>query len=270
MNQAIVTCFAGLALFAVNSSARGLPDDPPVPSDTSSAKQSTPSAGQSAMQRALDDKKFMFALFFRADDDATQAARRTLEAAMPKFADRAMSTAVNITDPQEKAIVKKYDLDRAPMPLMLAIAPNGAVTRSYPLKFNEAQLETAFVSPGMQKCLKALQDRKLAFLCVQNDKTQFNAEAMMGVKGFAADAEHAKSTEIVMVDPADPAEAALLKQFKVDPTTDEAITVLLAPPGTVVATYKGATMQGALKAAVKNAAKGCDPKSGCCAPPTKS
>jgi len=58
----------------------------------------------------------------------------------------------------------------------------------------------------------------------------------------------------------------LLKQFKVDPKTEEAVTVFLAPPGTKVGTYRGAISKDTLVAAAKTAAKGCDPKSGCCAP----
>lgn len=275
MNQSLINqlCLCGVIFCAAIGSAMGQTDAPAKlagTSDSVSTQQPPPTAAEAAIQRAADANKYVFVFFFRADDDATKVARATLDAAMPKFSERATSVTVGILDSHEKALVKKYELDRAPMPLVLALAPNGAVTRSFPLKFTEAQLETAFVSPGMQKCLKALQDRKLVFLCVQNDKTQYNADARMGVKDFAADDENAKTTEIITIDPADPAEEALLKQFKVDPKTDEAVTVFLAPPGTTIGTYKGATMKGVLKAAAKNAAKGCDPKSGCCAPPAKS
>jgi hypothetical protein len=155
------------------------------------------------------------------------------------------------------------------MPLVLALAPNGAVTRGFVSRLVESQLETAFVSQGTQKCLKALQDRKLAFVCIQNETTQHNAEAMQGVKDFVADPLYAKNTEIITVDPADAAEESLLKQFKVDPKTGEAVTVFLAPPGTMIGSYKGETKKDALVAAATTAAKGCDPKSGCCPAPKK-
>lgn len=50
------------------------------------------------------------------------------------------------------------------------------------------------------------------------------------------------------------------------PKTEEAVTVFLAPPGATVATYTGETKKDVLMAAAKTAAKGCDPKSGCCTP----
>jgi hypothetical protein len=149
---------------------------------------------------------------------------------------------------------------------MLAVAPNGAVTRSFPLKFTEAQLETAFVSPGLQKCLKGLQDRKMVFICVQNKTTRQNDGAMKGVNEFVADKEFAGTTQVFTINPADEKELSLLKQFKVDPKTEVAETVLLAPPGTVVGNFVGITSKDAMVAAVRSAAKGCDPKSGCCAP----
>jgi len=222
-----------------------------------------------AIDQAAMANKYTFLFFYRAEDEPTQAARRIFDAVMGRLADRATSVEVNVADPQEQALVNKYGLNRSPMPLVLAMAPTGAVTRAFPGQFTEAELETAFVSPGMQKCLKALQDRKMAFVCVQNGSTQQNAEAMRGVTEFAADAQYAATTEIIVVDPADAAEETLLKQLKVDPNTDQAVTVFLAPPGTMVGTYKGETRKDALVAAAKTAAQGCDPKSGCCPAPKK-
>jgi hypothetical protein len=241
---------------------------PPTPAAGPVRAAAPLSPAATAINEAAQANKFIFVFFYKAEDEATQTARSGFDAAMEKLAARANSAVVNITDPTERALVAKYQLTRSPMPLVLAMAPTGAVTRSFPVRFTEAQLETAFVSPGMQRCLKALQDRKLAFLCVQNGTTQHNAEAMQGVREFAADPQYAKTTEIITIDPTDAGEEALLKQFKVDPKTEEAVTVFLAPPGTTVATYAGETKKDVLIAAAKTAAKGCDPKSGCCPPKT--
>ncbi len=217
--------------------------------------------------RAAKASKYVFVFAYRAEDEPTKAARKALDTAMEKLNERAITAALLVTDPLEKELVAKYGLDRAPLPLILAIAPNGAVTRSFTGTIAPAQFETAFVSAGMQKCLKALQDRKLVLISVQNDKTQHNAEALKGVKEFAADPQNAKTTELVTLDPTDKAEEAFLKQIKVDPKTTEAVTVFMAPPGTIVATYQGETKKDTLVAAAKTAAKGCDPKSGCCPAP---
>jgi hypothetical protein len=226
----------------------------------------TPSPAMTAIDEAAKADKFIFVFFYREQDEPTVAMRSMFDAAMEKLADRATATVVNVADPQQQPLVDKYQVNRSPMPLVLAMAPNGAVTRSFPRQVTQAMMETAFVSPGMQKSLKALQDRKMAFLCFQNGTTQHNAEAMQGVREFAADPQFAKTTEIITVDPADTAEASLLMQFRVDPRSPEAVTVFLAPPGKIVGTYTGEIKKDVLVAAAKTAAKGCDPKSGCCAP----
>ena len=114
---------------------------------------------------------------------------------------------MNTTDSSEKDIVAKFDLSRAPMPLVLAMAPNGAITGGFPTKFEEQQLVDAFATPATEKVMKNLQDGKLVFVCVQNGKTKSNAAAMQGIRDFRADARFASATEIVMLDPTNPAEA---------------------------------------------------------------
>ena len=273
-DRAIVAFIFALA---VGASALGQDTPTPQPND---GRQAVAGANQAAdkpaqdttelaavtINRAAKANKYIFIFFYQAEDEPTKAARKTFDAALGKLADRALSAVVNVTDPLERQVVVKYGLDRTPTPLVLALAPNGAVTRSFAGPLIESQLETAFVSPGMQKSLKALQDRKLVFICVQNGKTQHNAEATQSVKEFAADAQYAKTTEIVTLDPADAAEESFLARLKVDPQTEEAVTVLMAPPGTIIGTYKGEIKKDGLVAAAKTAAKGCDPKSGCCAP----
>ena len=38
----------------------------------------------------------------------------------------------HVADPAEKPIVAKFGVDRSPLPLVLAIAPNGAITKGFP------------------------------------------------------------------------------------------------------------------------------------------
>jgi hypothetical protein len=219
-----------------------------------------------AIDKAAKAGKYIFVLCCRAEDEATRGAQKGFNTAMANLGDRTATAEVNVADPLEQEFVAKYNLSRAPVPLVLALAPNGAVTRSFVEPLAGARFETAFVSPGTEKCLKALQDRKLVFICVQNGKTEHNDEAMQGVRAFAAEDLYAKTTEIITLDPTDAAEADFLKRIKVDPQTTEAVTVFMAPPGGTIATYEGATQKDVLIAAAKTAAKGCDPKSGCCPP----
>jgi hypothetical protein len=125
-----------------------------------------------------------------------------------------------------------------------------------PVKFDENQLREAFVSPCTARCLKALQDRKLVLLCVQNEKTQFSQVAWRGAQDFKADARFAHATEIVPLNPDDQTETLFLRDLQVDPRTPQAVTVLLAPPGQAIATFAGAVSKDQIVAKVASAQSG--------------
>ena len=217
-----------------------------------------------AIKQAADAGKYLFMFFSKTDDDQTLAMRKVFDKAMEKVADRAQSVAVNMTDSSEKAIVDKFDLSRAPMPLVLAMAPNGAITGGFPTKFEEQQLLDAFATPGTEKVMKQLQDGKLVFVCVQNDKTKSNDAAMQGVRDFKTDARFASATEIVTLDPTDKKEASFLTDLKVSPDTAEATTVFCCPAGKAIGKFEGATNKDALVELLSKANTGCGP--GGCGP----
>ena len=152
---------------------------------------------------------------------------------MGKWTESADSIAINITDAHRKAGGGQVRRQPCSHAAGLGPGPNGAITKGFPIKFDEKQLREGFVSPCTAKCLKCLQDRKLVLLCIQNEKTQFTQVAMTAAQSFKADARYAKATEIVALNPEDQAEAAFLQDLKVDPRTSQAVTVLLAPPGSL-------------------------------------
>lgn len=214
----------------------------------------TTSKGMSAVQHAATADKYLFVFFWKEKGQQTDAMWSVFQSAMSKVADRADSVAVNASDPAEKPMVAKFGIDRSPMPLVLALAPNGAITKGFPLKFDERQLFQAFVSPGTAGCLKALQARKLVLLSVQSRSAYIQQVSLQrGVADFAADARFAGATEIVSVDPADPAEASFLQDLQVDPRSSTSVTVLLAPPGAVVGKFEGAVTKEQLVAKLQAA-----------------
>jgi hypothetical protein len=179
------------------------------------------------------------------------------QAAMAKMTDRAIGLAVHVGDANEKPIVDKFGVRGAPLPLVLAIAPTGAATRAFPKQFQEAQFEEAFVSPCTARCMKVIQDQHMILICVQNDKTQANQEAMQGIKAFKENSPYGKGTEVVMLDPADKAEQHFLTDLQVDPQTATAVTVLVTPPGAPVARFAGAVTEEQITAKIKEASSGC-------------
>ena len=209
------------------------------------------SKGLAAIDSAARSGKYLFIFFWKANDKQSQTMYGVFRSTMEKWGESADSIAINMGARSEKPVVDKFGVSRAPMPMVLALAPNGAVTKGFPIKFDENQLREGFVSPCTAKCLKCMQDRKLVLLCVQNEKTQFTQVAMTAAQNFKADARYAKTTEIVTLNPEDQAEAAFLEDLKVDPRTSQAVTVVLAPPGKPVASFVGAVTKDQIVAKVQ-------------------
>ena len=228
-----------------------------------------PGLGMAAVQKAAEEKKYLFALFRKKEDAQTSAMQAVLEEVMKEVANKADSVEVDVTASSEKAIVEQFSLDRAPMPLILALAPNGAIMGGFPTKVEKQGLLDAFASPGTEKCMKQLQGNRLVFLCVQNGKTELNDEALKGVRAFKADSRFAQATEIVILDPTDTAEASFLKDLQIDLKTETAVTIFLAPPGMPIGKYEGATNKDEIVATLEKASSACGPE-GCgpdgCAP----
>ena len=237
----------------------------------SSAEAPSGSKGMAALERTAKDNRYLFIYFWKNNDPQSQQLYRVFQGAMAKMSDRAEGVPINLGKREEQPVVKKFDVSRAPMPLVVAVAPNGAVTKGFPRKFDEIQLQTAFVSPCTEICLKAMQENKLVLLCVQNEKTRFSQIALQGAQAFKADARFTKATEVLTIDPNDRTEAAFLSNLKVSPQTPTAVTVLLAPPGSPVATFTGKVTKDEIVARVSAAKAGpcaggkCGP-GGCCPP----
>jgi hypothetical protein len=232
----------------------------------SPAKGSEPVAGRgtTALKKAAKSNKYLFVFFFQDGEDLqTRTMYAAFQKAMEKLKDRADSLGVNLTDAAEKPIVEQFRVRGAPMPMVLAIAPSGAPTKAFPKQFDAAQLQEAFVSPCTAKCMKAIFDKRSILLCVQNDKTKENKEAIDGANEFKNDPKYTKGIDIIMLNPADKAEQRFLKDLQVDPRTPTAVTVLVMPPGAPVATFTGALTKEAIESAVTAAASSCGPGCNC-------
>lgn len=226
-----------------------------------------PSPAQASLASAQQNQKYLFVLFWKENNAATQAMRQSLDAALARRPDQAVSILVKTTDPAEKAIVDQFGVSRSPMPLVVAVAPNGAITGGFPLKLTEQDVAGAFVSPGTASCLKGAQTRKLVLLFVQPIGGSFELPA--GVRAFKADQQYGPATEIVVVRADDPAEAGLLKSLQLPTRSTAPVTALLAPPGRLVKAFEGEVTMQQLVDALKSAQNSCCPggkcgPGGCC------
>ncbi len=217
------------------------------------APQPSPSKGLAAIDRAAKTNKYLFVFFFRQDDEETRTMRKVFDDAANALSAKADSVVVSVTDPSEAEMVTKFRISKASTPLALVLAPNAAVTGGFPQNFTKEQLLNAFVTPSMEQLLGAVQQGKLVVLCIQNGKTRGNSEAMNGVRAFKADKLYGEVTEIVMMDPGQAGERPFLAKLGIDKPIEEATTILVMPPGSVIGSFKGATDKNQLVATLTTA-----------------
>ena len=219
--------------------------------------------GEMAIQAAASEDKSLFIFFYKDLNDRTLKLQQIFDTALTRLNGQANSIKINVNNPSEKATIDRFNLKRSPMPFVLVLAPNGAITGGFP-SFTKEKLIDSMASPGTAKCLKALQDHKLVLLCLQNGQTTYVDETLKGIKDFKEDSRFAEATEIVMIDPSNIQEHQFLKQLDLDLHSSQAITVLISPPGEIIGTYKGSITKMQLIEDLQQATSGCCGPGGCC------
>jgi len=132
-----------------------------------------PALPQSKIQPVLDaaakDGKFTYIVFTKGDSAAYRSMLTAIKDGVAARSETTNYIAADANAAGEQALVEKFGVGRAPMPLTVAVAPNGAVTGIFPKTINEEQMTAAIVPPTMMRCMKSLQDKKLVFVCLTRD-----------------------------------------------------------------------------------------------------
>lgn len=207
------------------------------------------------LDAAAAEQKFAFVLFYKDNGAATQAMAQAVKRGVQAREDRATAIFVNIGQAAERGVVERFGVARAPMPLTVAVAPNGATTKVMPGKVTDEQIEESFVTPAMADCIKSMQEGKLVFICIHSSS---RATVPAGVRDFQRDAQFQGRCVIIPVSTADAAESELVAQLEADVATKGATTVLLAPPGVLVGKFGPTTTMQQYAAALHKAGQCCD------------
>ncbi len=180
-------------------------------------------------------QKFQFILFYKQNDAATQQMSGVLKSAVERRADRTTRTEVNLTDPANKPVADRYGVSRAPMPLVLCVADNGAVTGAFPRQLDEQGIERALVTPAMTEVVKSLQDKQLV---VVHLKPEARAPLPAGALEFMADPAFQSRTKLIEVVAGDPIESRFFTDVGIDQSKGEVpVLLVLAPPGVLVGKF---------------------------------
>ncbi|MCC9655178.1 hypothetical protein [Rhodopirellula halodulae] len=237
----------------------------PVVAQSAIGKRSSlTSPAEMAMQKSASGGRYLFVYFWKQTDENTRSMRAVFEEATGKMSGVADAISVRVSDPQEAEFVGRLGVDRAPMPLAIAIAPNGAVTRGLPLKFSEQQLRESIVSSGAASCLKAMQERKLILLCVKQPSA---TASFLGARELASDPRFSGSVQMVHVDPRDKSEQSFLQSLAVEPGKKpgekNGVLVVMAPTGQTVATLTEGATREQIVAQLTKASAACCPGGQC-------
>lgn len=217
--------------------------------------QQTSSKAQAALNQAAQEGKYTFVLFYKQNDPATSAMNTTLQQSLARYKNAATLTFVQVADPTEQALVAKYDVSRAPMPMAVAIAPNGALTGMFAQKLDASHVDNSFVTPTMMQVMKALQENKIVFVTVQGSAAPVTPTAL---REFASDPHFNTRMVSLTMRAADPAEAKFAAEMDIDTRTGATQLSLLAPPGVLVGKFAATTPKNTIAAALAEAGKCCD------------
>lgn len=211
--------------------------------------------GPAPTATSAEQTAFTSIVFYRHDDEPTRAMCQVVKDAAAKQPDKLTPRFVQVTNPAEAAVVKQFNMGRAPMPLTLVTAPNGAVTGVFRKQVTEEQLAGAFVTTAMSHCMKAMQEGKLVFLAIQ---TTPDMTVPQGVADFLNDPEFKDRVMVVPVEAADQAEAQLLAELAIGTGSDQPTVAFFAPPGVVVGKFGPASSKAEITGALHKAGKCCD------------
>lgn len=223
------------------------------------------SPAETAIQAAAKQKRYAIVTFYKKNDAASTNMLAETKKLHAKCGSRANLVSVDVGNRIHQNLISQYRADSSPMPLTLVIAPNGAVTAGYPSAINKTDLSEAFVSDGMAKVLKVLQDGKLAAICVQSSKTKLNKESLAAAEGLKYGAQFRNALEIVKIDPSDSSEAEIIQTCRVNANSENAQLVVIAPPGRVMGTFDGTATTASISAVLVKALSGgtCGSGGGC-------
>ena len=233
-------------------------DAQPQPITVTTAPTGTVSASkaQQVLDQSAEDGKFTLIVFYKEETAAVRTMFQVAKDGVAKRKDRTAVTFVQIADPAEKALVERFDVARAPMPMTMVVARNGAITGVFSRQLADESLDAAIVTPTMTRCMKSLQEQKLVFVCVQTTEQPLVPAA---VKNMQADPQFKDRIVLVSMQLNDPEEARFLSQMQIDAKQIKGVTaVLLAPPGLLIGKYDSLATKEQVAAALHKAGKCCD------------
>jgi len=221
---------------------------------------SAPATAKSAMDEASAAGQFLCLIFFNAQSASSGELTAPIEAFKKTSSKKIVVYKADIGDPANQEIAGKYGVQGGNLPILLVVAPNGAITGGYPKTVTADQLKQSIsVTDLMLKVIKPLQEQKVALVALQNASTKFNKESWQGVNDFANDTLYKKFVATVKSDPAAAGSQEFIKQCQLIAPLTEATVVIVMPPGRIGKVLTGKLTKADVLKALGSCATGCAP-----------
>jgi hypothetical protein len=205
-----------------------------VVANSSSTIGAEGSPAEQQLAAASAAQQYAYLVFYRQNDAATQAMQATVAAQVGQSEGKTVLVPVQIGDAAEAKLVARYDATRTPLPCVMGIAPNGAVSGVYPLKVEAAQLERAVLTPKYSEMVKALQEQKIVVVCMQPANGGLTPPS---IQQFAKLPAFQGRTHSITVQADDASEQRFFERMKVSPDLSATSLVIFAPPGVFVGKF---------------------------------
>jgi len=211
-----------------------------------------PKTAAEAISLARNTGRYLFLLFYKDKDGSFNTMKGTIEEFEKESSKKIMIYRASTANEQEKDVATKYGILKAPLPIVLSLAPNGAVTGGFPKEVSKQQLAGCLVPELTTRILKPLQEGKIVLVLLQNKNTKYNMKSAKAAGDFSDEPQLKGYVEIIMADPGDAKNKEFISQIKLDENKNEAAVVFLVPPGTIAGVFSGKvtkeTLFGALAA----------------------
>lgn len=213
------------------------------------------------MRDSANNGKYTYVMFYRANDLATRRMAATVSEQVSNTPEKTSWVQVNVTDRSAAGIVQKYDAGRLPMPTVMGIAPNGAITCVSQLKVSPQQLDNAILTPRYSEMVRNLQQQKIAVVCLQPASGKFLPS---GVTQLQANSNLKNHIVTVSASADDASEAKFFDRMRVETNIQEPVVLMFAPPGVFLGRFdahvSGQQLATVIHKSGKCSCKGCQHK----------
>jgi len=231
----------------------------------SAQTNAAPNTAKEAMKVSQDTKQYLFLLFYDTKNSLYDQMKAAIVSVMAQTDQSILIYETSKSSEIDAGLIAQYKIDRAPMPLLMVIGPNGAVLGGFPKSVTKDRLVKSLVPPLTMDVLKSIQQQKMAVVLLQNSKTKFNAESSKTANDLAYDKRLLGSVEVIKADPSDPKNGDFLANAKIASAVATATIVLIAPPGIVAGVFPGNATKDSIISSLSSSSSG-DCSGGKCGP----